>query len=206
MVQGTGKHSAHFYPHARARSDPLPSTRSDATLVERAENGDLGAFAVLYERHWERAFGLARAYVRGHEDAEDVTQESMIAALERLKQCSRPHRFGGWLMAIVRNRSMNYVRSRAVRHAEQIPHDMAAATPDPDRAASVTELRGSINVGLAALSETRRAVFLMHDLEGWKHREIAELLDMECGSVRSSLWHARRDLRGALGAFRRGVG
>ena len=173
-------------------------------MVQEAVRGDSPAITELYERYWNRAYSLARTVVGHHEDAEDVTQESMIVALDRLEECARPHSFGGWLMAIVKNRSLNLVRSRTVREADALPHDTPDTFPLPDRAAAISELRVKLNRELGALSQAKRMVLLLHDLEGFRHREISDILGMRCGSVRSALSYARRDLRQPMAAYHDG--
>jgi RNA polymerase sigma-70 factor (ECF subfamily) len=133
-----------------------------------------------------------------HEDAEDAAQEAFLVALDRLEECRSPERFGGWLMTIVRNRSKNLVRREALRETDEVPPGARSRLPTPDREAETTELRGFLEDALMGLSEMQRQIVLLHDLEGWKHREIADQLDLPCGTVRSHLHFARKALRRAL--------
>jgi len=125
-------------------------------------------------------------------------QEAFLVALDRLEECRSPERFGGWLMTIVRNRSKNLVRREALRETDEVPAGARSRIPTPDRVAETTELRAQLREALVELPELQRQIVLLHDLEGWKHREIADRLDLPCGTVRSHLHFARKSLRNAL--------
>lgn len=133
------------------------------------------------------------------QDAEDAAQESFLVALQRLEECREPERFGGWMMTIVRNRSRNLVRREALREMDQVPVSARSGVPTPERDAETTELRERLEEALGGLSEVQRQVVVLHDMEGWKHREIAGLLGLPPGTVRSHLHFARKALRESLG-------
>ena len=170
-----------------------------ALLVERARSGDPAAAERLVRLHMGAAYAVALAVTRNPHDAEDVAQDAMVLALERLDECRDPRRFGGWLVRIVRNRGFNYRRYQGIRAAE--PLEKADASPSaatPLDHAHRAELRDRLNEAVAELPETQREVLLLHDLEGWKHREIGEALEMPEGTVRYHLFNARRAVRGRL--------
>jgi RNA polymerase sigma-70 factor (ECF subfamily) len=134
-------------------------------------------------------------------DAEDVCQEAFLTALQRLEDCRRPERFRAWLLTIVRNRARDLLRSGAVRQA--LPLESAASVAggeSPFEAAHRVETRERLEAALRELPAVQREVLLLHDLEGWRHREIGELLGMPEGTVRAHLFHARRGVRERLGA------
>lgn len=170
-------------------------TPSDSELVRRARKGEEIAFGLLVKRYQRPAYAVAMSVTGRHEDAEDAAQESFLVALDRLDECRSPERFGGWLMTIVRNRSKNLVRRESLREMDELPPGTRSRVPTPDRIAETAELRGMLRVALQELPEVQRQVVLLHDLEGWKHREIAERLDLPCGTVRSHLHFARKALR-----------
>lgn len=174
---------------------------ADARLVELARSGDAEAFERLVRRHLRAAFLVALAVVGEHADAEDVCQDAFIAALERLDDCRKPDRFQAWLLQIVRNRALSLQRHRRVRQA--IPLEQAVTAVDrranPLTDAARAELRDRLLSGLEGLTEVQRTVLLLHDLEGWRHREIGELLMIPEGTVRAHLSYARRNMRERLG-------
>jgi RNA polymerase sigma-70 factor, ECF subfamily len=171
-----------------------------ADLVERSLAGDAAAADRLVRSHMGAAYAVALAITRNTHDAEDVAQEALLQALERLAECRDPSRFAGWLLRIVRNRAFNHRRYRAIRAADPLEEAVAAPTRDgPDRDAERADLRRRLTAAVGHLTETQRQVLLLHDLEGWKHREIGEFLEMPEGTVRYHLFNARRAVRVLLG-------
>ena len=171
----------------------------DVALVELARAGDGRAFGQLVERYRRAAYSVALSVTGKHEDAEDAAQEAFLVALERLDDCRSPERFAGWLMTIVRNRSRNLVRREALRDADAIPRSARSRMPTPEKETQVSELRRQLNEALDELPEVQREIVLLHDMEGWKHREISERLGIPSGTVRSHLHYARKALRQHLG-------
>jgi len=172
----------------------------DGALVSRAVAGDEEAYGELVSRYRRVAYGVALSVTRKHEDAEDAAQEAFIVALERLDECRNPDRFGAWFLTIVRNRARNLVRRESLREGEVLPFGLVSREPGPDRDLELEELRARLLRALDGLSEVQREVLLLHDMEGWKHREIATRLDMPSGTVRSHLHYARKRLRESLSA------
>lgn len=170
----------------------------DGELVRRAREGDGLAFGMLVERYQRAAYVVALSVTQRHEDAEDAAQESFLVALQRLEECRSPDRFAGWLMTIVRNRARNLVRREVLRETDQLPAGTSSRGPTPETAAERSELRETLREALELIPEVQRQIVLLHDLEGWKHREIAERLGLPSGTVRSHLHFARKALREAL--------
>jgi len=169
---------------------------SDESLVWKAQAGDSQAFGVLVGRYMRAAYAVSLSVTGRHENAEDATQEAFVAALERLEDCRTPDRFAGWLMTIVRNRARNLVRREVLRDTDLVPETTAARGRTPEEAALHTELLERLETALRRLPEVQREIVLLHDLEGWRHREIAERLGIPSGTVRSHLHFARKFLRG----------
>lgn len=178
------------------------SSASDSELVRRSLAGERAAFSALVRRYQRPAYLAALGVTGNHEDAEDVTQECFVVALERLEECRDPERFVGWFLTIVRNRARNAIRREQIRRGEPLHPSLASAGGGPEWELDQTRLRQELRQALAGLSEVRRQVVLLHDLEGWKHREIAENLGIPPGTVRSHLHFARKNLREALGSRR----
>lgn len=180
--------------------DEQAQSVTDAQLVARALQGDSPAFGELVGRHLRSAHAIALAALGSPTDAEDVCQDSFIVALERLEECRDPQRFAAWLFRIVRNRAHNFRRYTSLREGPPLETvEPADGAQDPARAAELSELRTRLLAAMAVLSEVQREVVMLHDMSGWKHREIAELLGLPEGTVRSHLSYARRELRARLG-------
>ncbi len=171
---------------------------TDRELVRQAREGDAVAFGLLVRRYQRPAYAVALSVVGRHEDAEDAAQEAFLVALERLEECRNPDRFGGWLLTIVRNRSKNLIRRESLRETDEVPPGARSKMPTPDRVTETSELRDLLEEAMRELPEVQREIVMLHDLEGWKHREIAERLDLPPGTVRSHLHFARKALRKAL--------
>ncbi len=170
----------------------------DGELVARARLGDEAAFGELVVRYRRPAYTVSLSITGKHEDAEDVAQEAFLVALARLDECRNPDRFGGWFLTIARNRARNLVRRRSVRAVDELLFEVPARTPGPERQTELGELREALIRAMDHLTDVQREVLLLHDLEGWKHREIAERLDLPAGTVRSHLHFARKRLRTQL--------
>jgi RNA polymerase sigma-70 factor (ECF subfamily) len=142
---------------------------------------------------------VALAVTGSEADADDVCQDAFVTAIERIDDCREPARFGGWLLQIVRNRGRNLLRQHQVRRTEPLEGLAVESGASPVSDLDRLELRRRLLEALAELPEVQREVVLLHDLEGWKHGEIADRLDLPSGTVRSHLHHARRRLRRVLG-------
>lgn len=143
---------------------------------------------------------MAVAVLTEPADAEDVCQDAFITALEQLDTCRQPDHFGSWLLRIVRNRAISAQRRRKVRDAIPLEWaEHASGTGSPAADADRSLLRDRLSTAVATLPERQREVLLLHDLEGWKHREIGDLLNLPEGTVRNLLFQARRAMRQELG-------
>ena len=185
-------------------NDDVADGVADAALVVRAVAGDADAFGALVRRHLAAAYAVARAVVGEPADAEDVCQDSFLAALERLESCQPPEMFRAWLLRSVRNRAISFRRWQRVRTAEVLgaapgETDVPTAAEGPLVAAERAELRARLDAALATLSEAQRTAVLLHDVEGRTHREIGQVLGVAEGTSRATLFVARRRLRALLG-------
>lgn len=167
-------------------------------LVARARAGDAEAFEALVRAHYRAAYATALAVTGTPMDAEDAVQDGFIRALERLDECD-PDRFPGWLLTIVRNRAHNLRDRERVRAGAPVDEGFLPSAGRTDARAERLELRAALEAALGALSPVQREIVLLHDLEGWKHREIAEALGLSEVMARQHLFKARQRLRARLG-------
>jgi len=180
-------------------------TSRDAELVARVLAGDAEAVRELVRRHLRAAHSVARAVLGNVADAEDACQDAFAAVFARLDQCRPASAFRPWLLRCVRNRAISIRRRQQVRRAEVLGTGAgetdapAPAAFDPLAAAERAELRGRLAAALDTLSDVQREVLLLHDVEGWKHEEIAAHLGVRPGTSRSYLFSARRRMRAVLG-------
>lgn len=170
-------------------------------LIDRAAGGDQEAFRALYDRHVDRVYRLAYR-MAGHDDiARDITQETFLRAHGRLEQFRGDAAFSTWLHSITHSVALNVIR-KVDRHRKreqdlEVVGGLAARTTpgaDPD-------LKERLKAAVDALPEIYRTVFLMHDVEGYNHGEIARTLDVAEGTSKARLSRARARLRDALSDF-----
>jgi len=172
---------------------------SDADLVARAQGGDTGAFESLVKRHIRAAHAVAFAVLGEQSDADDAVQDGFLSALQHLGACSPAEKFRAWLLTIVRNRAFDLKRRGRVRSVEMLEEGTAQAHgPSPLDLAERSELNVRLSAAIGMLTDTQREVLMMHDVEGWKHTDIAHLLGLAESTVRVHLLHARRRLRTLL--------
>jgi RNA polymerase sigma-70 factor (ECF subfamily) len=171
---------------------------SDAELAAAAQAGDREAFGELVRRYAGQARRVARAVLGDEADADDAAQDAFLVALRNLARYDRRRPFGPWLMRIVANAAADRRRRRKVRATEQIPVGTADGGPGPEQQAVRGELRDALESALGGLPERRRIAVVLFDVEGYSHKEIAGILEVPVGTVRSDVYHARRALREAL--------
>lgn len=178
---------------APAHTQSGPGDRTDAA---RAAQGDVQAFERLYRAHVPRVHGLVRR-MTGGEDADDLTQDVFLRAWTKLGSFRGEASFGTWLYRLAVNVVVERFRSAATRrhrHQEVEPTQAHLAVA-PDQ----PESRLDFEAALMRLPPGAREVFVLHDVEGYKHHEIAGLLEVSVGTSKAQLHRARLMLRRHLG-------
>ena len=191
-------------------TDWLPSTASatdaatpadvDAALARTAAAGDASAFEALYRRHAARIHGVVARLV-GHDRAraEDLTQEAFVRAWQALPAYRFESAFSTWLHRLAVNTALMDLRARRSRVPTQGDDDAFDEIGTADSAGHGTALALDLERAVATLPPRARAVLVLHDIEGWKHAEIAAELGMAVGSSKAQLHRARGLLRTRLG-------
>src|SRR5213593_1436220 len=173
--------------------------QNEADLVARALAGDRAAFGTLVERYAATARRVARAVLG---DPDDAAQDGMLSALLKLEQYDPRRPFGPWLLRIVANAATDRRRRRTVRRVDPLDPGLVAGGARPDRTAERRALAQGLREALAELPERRRIAVVLFDVEGYSHAEIADVLGIPEGTVRSEVFHARRRLRALLGDWK----
>jgi RNA polymerase sigma-70 factor, ECF subfamily len=158
----------------------MAAGREERASVRAAQRGSASGIEALFRLHWPRAYRDAFLVVHDSAAAEDIAQESFLAALRNLDRFDRRRPFGPWLHRIVVNRAIDWTRARTLR-AESELLDIVAA---PEQA---TSLDGSLLAALAALPPEHRAVIVLRHLLEYTPGEISELLGLPRGTVNSRL-------------------
>jgi RNA polymerase sigma-70 factor (ECF subfamily) len=173
----------------------MMTPEGDLRDARLASEGDTRAFERLYRKHVPRVHGLARRMV-GHEEADELTQDVFVRAWERLETFRGEAAFGTWIHRVAINVMLarQEVRKRERGRFED-DDAQVEATPVPPREA---ESRLDVEAALRNLPGGARRVFVLHDMEGYKHHEIAEMLDITVGTSKSQLHRARMLMRDQL--------
>ena len=178
-----------------------PSKESDLALVARCRGGDLGAFEELYKAHAGRLYSLAFRMLGNTADAEDLLQEIFLSAHRKLESFRGDAALGTWLYRLAMNQILDHVRSRAAR-AGQLTDALDDASTLPDgsghRLADRAVDRIDLERALGELPDGCRAAFVLHDVEGLEHKEIADVLGIAEGTSKSQVHKARLRLRKLL--------
>ena len=176
----------------RAVTERLPT----AALVQRVQRGEKAAYAPLVRAFLRPAYAVALAVLGRRTDAEDVAQDALVVALERIGTCRHPDRFAAWLLQIVRNRAKNRLDERRLRDVPAEPQEVGGIVAPA--AAEHVGLERRLVAALDELGPVQREVVLLHDLEDWTHAEIAAALNISEGMSRQHLFQARRMMRARL--------
>jgi RNA polymerase sigma-70 factor (ECF subfamily) len=168
-------------------------------LVRAAQDGDLVAFERLYRDNERKVFGLCLRLSSDPALAEELTQEVFVRAWRKLKSFRGESAFSSWLYPLTVNVALSERRSRTRRTARIVATEDPASLERAPRPPA-PEAGFDIEKAIAALPPGARAVFVLHDVEGRTHEEIAGLLKLAPGTSKAQLFRARRLLREALGS------
>ncbi len=174
----------------------MSETFDDRELARRAQGGDLQAFEALYRAHVGRVYALCLRLAASRSQAEDLTQEAFVRAWRKLGQFRGEAAFGTWLFRLTVNLVMSERRNRAEAGREVLVEDPAAL--DPPAPPPAPELGMDLERAIAGLPPGARQVFVLHDVEGHRHEEIARLAGIAVGTSRAHLHRARALLREVL--------
>ena len=182
---------------------PATARADELALIERCRQGDLAAFEEVYRTHAGRLYSVACRMLGNRTDAEDLLQEIFLAAHRKLDSFRGESALGTWLYRLATNLCLDHLRSRATRTGQLTD----ALDDDPGLADEATRsladralTRMDLERALAQLPEGCRAAFVLHDVEGLEHREVAAALGIAEGTSKSQVHKARLRLRALLGA------
>jgi len=182
-------------PRAVVRVAGTPASREH--LVARAARGEVDAFEELYRDNVGRVYLLCLRMCGDPSLAEELAQEAFVRAWEKLGTFRGDSAFSTWLHRVTVNVVLGERRSTARREArvkpvgDDLPVDLSASEPSPGHALDLEK-------SIAALPDGARTVFVLHDVEGYRHKEIARLTGLAEGTSKAQLHRARKLLRKAL--------
>jgi len=165
-------------------------------LLQRCQEGDELAWEFLVRRYQARIHGLAYHFVGHPEEARDLAQEIFVRIYRRLDTCRDPERFESWMLQIGRNACLDFLRRRKARPpVHDIPvdevYDLADEREGADASAQSESRKRLVHRALQALSEVNREILLLKDIQGLSFEEIASMLKVPVGTVKSRSSRAR---------------
>jgi RNA polymerase sigma-70 factor (ECF subfamily) len=186
--------------HVEVAKQSADSSAADAAL---AAGGDRRAFERLYRSHVDRVFSLCARMCGNREHAEELTQDVFVRAWDKLPQFRGDSAFGTWIHRVAVNVVLNDRKTAGRERSRAAPDQLGDEQDDPEaqfggREAPRHADRMDIEAAIAKLPPGARRVFVLHDVEGYKHEEIAEMLGVTSGGTKAQLHRARMLLREAL--------
>ena len=197
----------------RQTMQDVESRKRDDELIARTQAGDAAAFDELIVKYSPRLYGLVYNMTSNHEDTHDLMQDIWAKAYRSIKGFRGKSSFYTWIHSIGVNMTINFLKKRGRRFQmslddidANIQHDKEflelTATSTPVREANLKELQKRLNEAMQKLSNDHRTVVTMFDIQGMPHAEIAKILGISEGTVRSRLFYAHRQLQNFLEEFR----
>ncbi len=181
---------------------PTPSRTEELALVDRCRAGDLAAFETIYRTHSGRLYSVACRVLGNPTDAEDLLQEIFLAAHRKLESFRGESALGTWLYRLAMNLCLDHLRSRANRSGQltdSLDEEFGLDDVGSRKLAERTVAKMDLERALAQLPDGCRTAFVLHDVEGLEHREVAAALGIAEGTSKSQVHKARMRLRAMLG-------
>jgi RNA polymerase sigma-70 factor (ECF subfamily) len=183
----------------------VPSGITEAEAIERAKNGDAHAFEDLYSMHKRRVYSLCLRMVGNTAEAEDLAQEAFLQLFRKIGTFRGESAFSTWLHRLSVNVVLMHLRKKGLNEVslDEMMEPQQEDGPKKDIGARDNVLAGSIDrVNLERCVESLppgyRIIFVLHDIEGYEHNEIAEMMGCSIGNSKSQLHKARMKLRDLL--------
>jgi RNA polymerase sigma-70 factor (ECF subfamily) len=174
---------------------------SDYALAQRAAKGEMEAFELLYQRHNRRVYSLCLRMTQNVQEAEDLTQEAFIQLFRKIGSFRGDSAFTTWLHRLTVNQVLMHFRKRSVKMEKtteegETPVQIVKGTENPNAMPVIDRI--ALDNAIAQLPPGYKSVFILHDVEGHEHEEVARILGCSVGTSKSQLHKARMKLRRLL--------
>lgn len=176
----------------------------EAAVIKAVLDGDVDAFELLVKEYEKNVYNLALRMTGNSEDAADMSQEAFIKAYNSLTSFRGDSKFSVWLYRIVSNVCLDFLRSRSRRQTvslsaenddgDEVELDIADESQSPELLLDRSLTRDAVRRGLAALPPEHREILLLREIQGLSYDEIADVLHLEEGTVKSRIFRARKKL------------
>lgn len=170
-------------------------------LVARGRDGDLAAVESLYEMFKRPIFNLAYRHTMNRATAEDLLQDIFLKVFTNLGRVRDTETFPGWVYRIALNTCYSHLRQKRAQGERAVSlSDLEGRVEEPGGEAVEKDLRGPLDEAVRSLPPRLKSVFILHDVQGYKHREVSRLLGCSIGTSKSQLFKARMKVREFLRA------
>jgi RNA polymerase sigma-70 factor (ECF subfamily) len=166
-------------------------------LIRRAQAGDAEAFERIYEIYVRRMYALSLRMVTNHQTAEELTQDIFVRLWEAIGSFRFESAFGTWLHRLGTNVVLGHIRSNK-RHDDKVTSGVDLESFENGLRQAMPETKMDLEKAIGLLPDGAKQVLVLHDIEGYRYREIAEMTNVAEGTVKSQLNRARRLVREAL--------
>lgn len=182
-------------------SAPVDASAPDFDLCQLAASGNIAAFEIVYQRYHRRTYSLCLRMTNSQTEAEDLTQEVFIQLFRKVGSFRGDSAFSTWLHRLTVNQVLMHFRRRSVKNEKvsddgEIPEQTVHGTANPNKMPVVDRI--ALKNAIGELPNGYRNVFVLHDIEGYEHEEVARMLKISVGTSKSQLHKARLKLRGLL--------
>ncbi len=174
---------------------------ADLDLCRAATAGSMSAFELLYQRYHRRTYGLCLRMTSSQTEAEDLTQEVFIQLFRKIGSFRGDSAFSTWLHRMTVNQVLMHFRRRSVKNERtsddgEMPEQTVNGTANPNKMPVIDRI--ALKNAIAQLPHGYKSVFVLHDIEGFEHEEVARMMGISVGTSKSQLHKARLKLRGLL--------
>lgn len=187
---------------ARSKKEAVDITSAkDLQLTQMAAKGDMAAFEEIYQRHHRRVYSICLRMLQNAHEAEDLTQDVFIQLYRKIGSFRGDSAFTTWLHRMTVNQVLMHFRKRNVKYEKtteegETPDQVVVGTSDPERMRVVDKI--ALENAIDQLPDGYKNVFVLHDVEGFEHEEVARILGCSVGTSKSQLHKARLKLRKLL--------
>lgn len=184
-----------------AVSTEVDPNASDIELCKLATDGSLAAFEIIYQRYHRRTYSLALRMTQSQTEAEDLTQEVFIQLFRKIGSFRGDSAFSTWLHRMTVNQVLMHFRKRSVKNERtsedgEMPEQAVTGSVNPGKMQVIDKI--ALKEAIAELPRGYRNVFVLHDIEGFEHEEVARMMGISVGTSKSQLHKARLKLRGLI--------
>jgi RNA polymerase sigma-70 factor (ECF subfamily) len=169
---------------------------SESEILELVQKGDREAYQEIVVRHMQSAYYVALAFIHNHQDALDISQEAFIRAFRKIKKFDTRRPFFPWFYRILKNLCVDHYKRR--RRLNEVPLESVRvlAVEHEDR-----EMKKALWKGIDELPDEHKEIIILRYFQQFSYQEIAEILDKPIGTVMSSLFYAKKRLKGIVGKY-----